>query len=587
MSKTTIKWLLVGAPNSGKTSLFNHITGSYEEVMNYPGSTTNSQIARLKKAYKLNVDVVDTPGIYNLDGNSLEEREVKHTLAQYPTAPIIFVLDCRFLNHRLRLLNALLSRGFKCVAYCNYVSESAADLTNLHSEYGISFIDSQSPLALKALIYALENIDLQFPGQSLPKPSTKGAAPSYDLDKIFLYPTFSFIFTLILITLIFSSAFYIGQPISHQIETIMDFFLSRLDSAFFLKEHLLLKLLISGCILGIGTLLVYTPQIFLLFIVILFIQDSGYLARAAVILDPLLQKFGLHGKSFVPLLSGFSCAIPAILLSKAIESKRERLLTILAVPFMVCSARIPIYAMCISFLLYGKSPFLAGLAFAGCYFINLCLGIIASGIVNKLIPAAGSSYFMMELPPYKIPSMRIIIRSAANRVLAFIKNAGPIILGLSFLTWLATTFPNYDNPNTVDRLKQSYAGKVGRWIEPAFQPMGVDWKVGTAILTSFAAREVFVSSLTLLIGQDLSEISEEGLFESLRNTEKDDGTPLFSPASILSLLIFFMFALQCSSTVALTAKETKSWGIAIAQFAIMNTLAYSLAVAAYQILSRI
>lgn len=588
MPKTAIKWLLAGAPNSGKTSLFNQLTGAKGEVMNYPGSTATTHTAKLKKKYKQdNIIIIDTPGVYGLSGDVPEEIEVKNTLEQNITAPIIFVLDCRFVDHRLQFLSTLLTQGFKCVVYCTHTNASKLDLDKLNATYGISFIDSQHPLALKALIYAVENIDLNFVPVQSTAPVKKIATQKYNLDRLFLHPVLSPIFTVLAMILIFSCVFYIAHPLSNQIESIMDTAIAFLETSSFHQDYRLLGSLISGGVLGLGTLLIFIPQIFLLFVIIFFIQESGYLARAAVVLDPILQKFGLHGKSFVPLLSGFSCAIPAILLSRTIASKKERLLTILAVPFMICSARVPMYAMCVSFLFQGDSSFLAGIAFSFFYIINICLGIMAAGVVNKFLPSDSTSYFMLELPPYKLPSIKVVLSSALTRVFVFLKNAGPVILGFSLIVWFVTTFPNYDIQNNAERLEHSYASQFGQFIEPAFQPMGTDWRVGTAILSSFAAREVFVSSITLLLGNDPSNTTSITIFENLKTVKQANGTLLFSYPSIIALLVFFMFALQCSSTTIITAKETGSWKIAFFQFITMNSLAYTLAIITYQILSRI
>jgi ferrous iron transport protein B len=588
MPKVAIKWLLVGAPNSGKTSLFNQLTDAQGEVMNYPGSTAVAHTAKLKKKYKQNITVIDTPGIYELNDSIPEVLEVQNLLDKYSSAIIVFVLDCRFIDHRIQLLSSLLSKGLKCVVYCTHVQDSGTDLNSLHSIYKVSFIDSNHPLALKTLIYAVDNINLQSAAiTSNTNLNRITINKKYDLDRLFLHPIFSVLFTVLAMILIFSGVFYIAQPVSAQLENIMDFTIYYFQKSDLAQRYKLLSSFVSGGILGIGTLLIFVPQIFLLFMIIFFIQQSGYLARAAVILDPLLQKFGLHGKSFVPLLSGFSCAIPAILLTRTITSKKERLLTILAIPFMICSARIPMYAMCVSFLFQKQSAVLAGLAFAACYLVNICLGVIAVGVINQFLPSDKTSYFMMELPPYKLPSLSMVVRSSLNRVWMFIKNAGPVILSISLIVWFATNFPGYENPNDSARLEQSYAGRFGQWVEPIFKPMGTDWRVGTAILTSFAAREVFVSSITLLLGQDLTDTTNIGSLQSLTTIQNDDGTPLFSYASIIALLVFFMFALQCSSTTAVTAKETGSWKIAIFQFIIMNGLAYILAVVTYQILSRI
>jgi ferrous iron transport protein B len=587
MPKSAINWLLVGAPNSGKTSLFNQLTGAKGEVMNYPGSTTTTHAAKLKQNLKRgNIIIIDTPGVYGLGGDIPEEAEVKNALTQNMAAPVIFVLDCRFIDHRLQFLSNLLMQGFKCVAYCTHVNANA-DLDKLNAMYGISFIDSQHPIALKALIYAVENIHLQSTTVQATGLVPKKPNNQYDLDRLFLHPVLSLIFTLLAMIIVFSCAFYIAQPLSNQIESIVDTAIAFIEASFFYQKHMLLGSLLSGGALGLGTLLIFIPQIFLLFVIIFFIQESGYLARAAVVLDPLMQKIGLHGKSFAPLLSGFSCAIPAILLSRTITSKKERLLTILAVPFMICSARVPMYAMCVSLLFSEDSPLLAGVAFSFFYIINICLGIIAAGFVNKFLDSDTTSYFMLELPPYKLPSIKIVVSSAFTRVFVFLKSAGPVILGFSLIVWFITTFPNYDNPSNAQRLDHSYASQLGHIMEPVFQPMGTDWRVGTAILSSFAAREVFVSSITLLLGNTPSNTTTTTVFENLKNVKKADGSLLFSYPSIIALLVFFMFALQCSSTTITTAKETGSWKIAFFQFIIMNGLAYTLSVITYQILSRI
>ncbi len=586
MLEPKVKWILVGAPNSGKTSLFNTLTGSTGEVMNYPGSTASIHKAQLKKSFSLNTIVIDTPGVYGINGMAPEETEVRTALKKYKNSPIVFVLDCRFIDHRIQMLSKLLSDGFQCVAYCTHAEDAPTDLYDLHANYGISFIDSSQPLAIKTLIYAIENINAQATAPSKILTIRKNKKNAVDLDQFFLHPWLGFVFAIIAMILIFSSVFYIAQPISDNIESLIDMLTHALQGLHFLMRYPLLTSLVSGGILGVGALLVFTPQIFLLFLIIQFIQESGYLARAAVILDPILEKFGLHGKSFVSLLSGFSCAIPAILLTRTLESRKERLITILAVPFMVCSARVPMYAMCISFLFRDSPALFAGLAFSGCYFINILLGVFAAGFINKFLPRDASSHFMMELPPYKLPSILFVTRSAAKRVFMFVKNAGPIILGLSLVIWSATTFPDYANTDNSERLNNSYAAKAGQWIEPAFKPMGADWRIGTALITTFAAREVFASSITLLLGKDASDTNTNTL-EPLWGVKKEDGVPLFSMASILALLVFFMLALQCSSTTAITAKETGSWRIAFYQFVIMNGLAYTLAVITYQILSRI
>lgn len=585
MSKTATTWLLIGAPNSGKTSLFNALTGSDAEVMNYPGSTVRAQKAYLKKEYAAGVLVVDTPGVYGVSDSFPEETELKKILEGYKESPIVYVMDCRFVEHRLQLLKELLRRGRSCVVYCTHTLKSTVSFEELHTTYGISFIDSSQDLALKTLAYAVQNIGIQAPPPATTPTLPVRQANPYGLDRLILHSWLGLVSTLVVMVLIFGSIFYISQPISDLVECGVDQIILMLKLSDAANEYPLLISMICGGVLGGGALIVFTPQVFWLFVVVLFIQESGYLARAAVILDPIFQRVGLHGRSFVSLLSGFSCAVPAILLSKTIESKKERLITILTIPFMMCSARVPMVAMGVSFLLHDR-PVLGGIIFAGFYFVSLFIGIVAAGIINVFSPSKDASFFMMELPPYKWPSVRVVMRAAANRVFMFLKGASALILGISLVIWFATTFPNYDSPNNSERVSQSYAAQIGQWMDPAFELLGVDWRVGTALIVSFTAREVFVPSITLLLGRDVTDTVGSGTFEQLRNVETKGGAPLFSFASVVSLLIFFMFALQCGSTVAVTAKEAGSRRVAFCQFVIMNGIAYTLAVIVYQILSR-
>lgn len=586
MLNTHKNLILVGAPNSGKTSLFNKLTGSQKEVMNYPGSTTTISQAPLKKQLHTSANtVIDTPGIYGLGDNSLEEQQVLRALSSTEHTVVICVIDLRFLSHRIELLKNLQQRtSHKIIVYATHAAKSNISLDELNKEYGVPFIDSSNKLALKTLLYAIENVHIQQP-QSVNFTQRK-ETKSIDLDAWLLHPYLGFTLGFLTLISMFTLTFYLMFPLSEYIEILIDQLLTyNINGP--LRSFPIAQSLTSGLLLGIGTLIMFVPQVIGLFFVVLLIQESGYLARAAIIFDPLLSKFGLHGKSIAPILAGFSCAIPAILLTKTIESKREKLLTILAVPFMTCSARVPIYTLCISFLFYDYAPWISGVAFAACYMLSLILGCIAAAVLNKFTKEDTASFLMMELPPYKLPNPWKLFKNSANKSFVFVKNAGPIIVFLSTLIWATTTFPAYNEPNPAERLNQSYAAKFGQFIEPAFKPMGLEWRAGTAILTSFAAREVFVSSLSLFLGQDLTQDSGRGVFNTLREVKNPDGSPVFSFASTVAILIFFVLALQCTSTTAITAKELNSWRMAIYQFVFMNIFAYIVAVILYQTLIRI
>lgn len=580
--------ILIGAPNSGKTSLFNKLTGLNKDVMNYPGSTTETSRAPIKQnLLPFKTSIIDTPGIYGFGDASLEEAEVLNILNSEKNALIVCVIDCRFFSHRMELLTHLIHHyPNKIIVYTTHAASNNLDLDVLSKEYKVPFIDANGPFPIKTLLYAVENIDipqntLSVKPKHLPQ---KNITPK--IDKWVLTPYLGALAGLLILISLFSLAFFIVAPLSEYIEIVIDCLLGYISENP-IQSFPFLHSLTSGVLLGVGTLLMFTPQVIGLFFVVLLIQESGYLARAAIIFDPLLAKIGLHGKSIAPILAGFSCAIPAILLAKTIESKKEKLLTILAIPLMLCSARVPVYTLCISFLFYGYAPWISGLAFAACYILSLLLGCFATALLNKFTAQNTASFLMMELPHYKLPNAWTLLKKSVSKSFVFVKNAGPIIVVLSTFIWAATTFPNHTEQNAAERLNQSYAAQLGRFIEPAFTPMGADWRVGTAILTSFAAREVFVSSLSLFLGQDLTKESGKGVFDALRLVKKQDSSPVFSFASTLAILIFFMLALQCTSTTAITAKELKSWKIAIYQFIFMNSFAYVIAVIVYQLLTKV
>ncbi len=578
MSKDQLTWVLVGAPNSGKTSLFNELTGQLKEVMNYPGSTVVSHKGRLQERLgSIDTMIVDTPGVYGLFDDSLETQELLNVVAKNEHAKLIYVVDVRFFDHRKSLMLEVLKLGKPSVVFCTHTESSSVNLEVLNKEYAVPFVNANDPLSLKILLYALKNLN-HAPAITVKKEKSLSFEEVARLDAVLLHPIWGGVFALLMLLVLFNSVFYIATPISNLIEYTMDSVLQNLG---YLSPNMWVSLL-SGMILGLGTLLMFSPQIFMLFFVIFFIQESGYLARLVVIFDVLFQRFGLSGRSFVSILSGFSCAVPAILLTRTIESKRERLLTMIAIPFLVCSARVPMLAMCVSFLFYQR-PVLGGIVFSICYFLSLLLGLLAAAVISKIVPDDVSSSLIMEIPPYQPPRIFQVVRMAFVRLKSFFREAGVLIFTMSFIIWGVTSFP-LDKQSSPSTLSNSYVAKVGKFLDPVFQPMGADWRVGTSVLASFAAREVFVPSLTMLLGQELSNFNGKSVFTSFQDIERSDGTKLFSGATVIALLMFFMIALQCSSTSVVMAKESGSWRIALAQFALMNGLAYIASVCVYQLL---
>lgn len=362
----------------------------------------------------------------------------------------------------------------------------------------------------------------------------------------------------------------------------------------YIGEHWIGDLVSSGIISGMGSVLVFIPQITILFLILGILEDTGYLARGAMLIDKPLSKIGLNGKSFVPMLSGFACAIPAMLAARTITNKKERYLTIFIIPLMSCSARIPVYALLMAFLFPPDKAWIGGLMLAGVYIFSIISSVIIAGIINKfsgrIIKAQDNSSFILELPSYRVPKLKVVLTNTYYSVKIYLKKAGPIIFFLSIIIWGITYFPNSSpKVNTTilnkeevsqleraERLSGSYASHLGKMIQPVMTPIGMDWRVGVSLISAFAAREVFVSSLALIFKVTGNEASlQSSIVDAMRKAEiGTTGRKLFTPATICGLIVFFMFSLQCISTVAVSRKETGSWRIPALQIIIFTSLGY-------------
>ncbi len=329
------------------------------------------------------------------------------------------------------------------------------------------------------------------------------------------------------------------------------------------------------------------PQIFILFVGISLLEDSGYLARAAALVDRPLSWIGLNGKAFVPLLSGFACAVPAIMAARSVNNPKARWLTVFILPFMTCSARLPVYALLLSFLFFGSNSFWPGIALTALYLGAVVLGGVASAVLARFVKVPDRGFFLMELPLYRRPRMKSVLINSVNRTKAYVKRSGPVIFTFAVLIWVASTFPNF-RAHGPERLRSSYAAMAGQYLEPVFQPMGADWRVGVGLLSAFAAREVFVSSLAVVMnvadmGNDDASL-QNSLIRNMQQAERPDGSRLFTAASVTALILFFMIALQCMSTVGVVVREMKSWKYALVQLVSMNIAAYAVAVTVFQVL---
>ncbi|MCC7409220.1 MAG: ferrous iron transporter B, partial [Phycisphaeraceae bacterium] len=368
-----------------------------------------------------------------------------------------------------------------------------------------------------------------------------------------------------------------------------------------------------------GGMLVFLPQIGILFFFLALLEDTGYLARAAFVMDRLMRRVGLPGKAFVPLLSAHACAIPAIMSARVIEDKRDRLVTILVLPLMTCSARIPVYAM-VTALLFPGQPLRASLLFTGAYALGILAAIAVAFALKRTILPGQPRPLVLELPGYKVPSLRNALLSMLDRSLVFVKNAGTMILVISVILWARATYPKSDPPAeslamqtqaqvleqsgqteaaqslaahadqlaAQHSLAHSAAGRLGRFVEPVLAPLGFDWQIGVGVVSSLAAREVIVSTLAIIygVGADAADENPTSLYDTLRQATRSDGSPVFTTATCLSLLVFYVLAMQCLPTQAVTKRETRSWKWPIFQFAYMTVLAYAAALITYQIASR-
>lgn len=340
-------------------------------------------------------------------------------------------------------------------------------------------------------------------------------------------------------------------------------------------------LVVNGVIAGVGGVVIFLPQILILFFFIGLLQDTGYMARAAFIMDRLLSKVGLHGKSFIPLLSSYACAIPGIMAARTIESPKDRLVTILVAPMMSCSARLPVYTVMIATLMPHANAWTKAGIMLGLYALGTAgVGVVA-WIFKKTLLKRQKPIFIMELPPYRMPSFKAIMLQMWERSSLFLKRAGTIILAMSIVLWALMSFPRYDDLPASQALKMSYAGQVGTALEPVIKPLGYDWRIGIGLIGSFAAREVFVSTMNIVFNLE-EETEVETLRDAFRQAQWPDGQPLFTPLVCIGLLVFFVFALQCISTIAVVWRETGGWRWAMFQLLYLTSIAYVLALLVYQ-----
>lgn len=418
--------------------------------------------------------------------------------------------------------------------------------------------------------------------------SVKKKTLSEAVDNIVLHPVFGGAIFLTVMFIIFQLLFTVSAPLMDGIESGMGIVGDWAKAI--MPANWFTALLVDGIWGGLAGIFVFIPQIVILFGLLQILEDSGYMARISFISDRVLRLFGLNGKSIIPLVSGLACAIPAIMATRNIQNRKERLIAILTLPFMSCSARLPVYAVLIALAVPPTYTFgiiqTQGLVLFGLYLLGLFATLFASLLLNKLMKQKSKSYFVMELPDYQLPAWQNIISVMRNKGLVFVKEAGKVIMVISLVLWgLAAFSPSgFTTPGSEGyKLEDSFAGRIGKAIEPAIQPLGYDWKIGIALVTSFAAREVFVGTLSTIYSVEDGEENTEGLVERMRKESFSDGSAVYSSATVASLLVFYAFAMQCLSTFAIVKSETKSWKIPTLQLIGMTAFAAFSAYLAYHI----
>lgn len=698
-----LKIAIAGKPNSGKSSLFNQLTGLNQKIGNFPGVTVDKKTGICELDADTVAEVIDLPGIYSLYPRSLDEKIVTEIFSDkrnnYYPHKVVLVADATNLQSSLLLLTQLIDLRLPVVLALNMVDlvaksgqnidikklEQMLDLPvaminarngqglqelkqllakpvsvsnqsvyeidpeirqpvekvkkhfSLESNYeayqylqqvdNLGFLSEQEKNTIKEIASQFEFFPGKYQGAEtilrykfiqdvLSKVVVKNADSdwkklSHRIDEVLTHKVWGYVIFFGILFLIFQSIFAWAQRPMDMIDALFANLSNTLNGIF--PEGPFFDLITEGIIPGIGGILIFVPQIAILFAFIAILEESGYMARVVFLMDKIMRKFGMSGKSVVPLISGWACAIPAIMATRTIENWKDRLITIFVTPLMSCSARLPVFAILVALIIPEGTWLgffnLQGLALMGLYLLGFVAAIVSAIVMKWIVKANERSFLIMELPTYRMPKWSNVGYTIVEKTKTFVFEAGKVILAISIVLWWLASYGPSDSMQGVDaqvsqeisegkiteaerenqimayRLERSYAGIIGKSIEPIIRPLGYDWKIGIALITSFAAREVFVGTIATIysVGNTEDQITIKSRLKAERNPET--GGPRFTFATGLSLLIFYTFAMQCMSTLAIVKRETKGWRWPMLQLTYMTLLAYTSALLVYQILS--
>lgn len=701
------KVAIIGNPNSGKSTIFNHLTGLRQKVANFPGVTVEKKSANLKLSNGQEVQIIDFPGTYSMYPSSKDEKVVVQTFCDnndenYPDL-IIYIADITQMQRHFLLFTQIIDLGLPVILVLNMIDVAEKeginiDLEPIKNNFNVDIIEASGrdhrniqeiknkiesyclhqrhrmqsksfynlSISEAKLVDRMRDIGFQHPYQSiviahhyhwlpflsnekkeriqqiiqetgfedlrlqvsetmsrydkfLPivkksilKNKSDKLTRSDKVDNFVTHPFWGIILFVSIMFFMFQAVFSWASFPMDFIEGTSNDIINWLKIS--LPHSWLTSLLVEGLLPGLSGIIVFIPQIAILFFFLAILEELGYMARAVFLFDGIMQKFGLNGRSIIALVSAGACAIPAILSTRTITNQKERLLTILVTPLISCSARIPVYAMLVAFVVEPKRVFgglfqAQGLVFAALFLLGIFAAIIMAIIFKRIIKSEESSSMVLELPTYRYPSVKNVLLTVYEKVISFIRGAGKIIIYISIILWVLSAYgpskamdraiveaneiaktnqlsvQETDNLVASKKLEASYAGHLGKFIEPAIQPLGFNWKIGIALITSFAAREVFVGTMATIYSLGSAADDTNTLKDKMKHDhDTKNGKPLFTFASAVSLLIFYVFALQCMSTLAVVKKETNGWKWPLVQFVFMSSLAYISSFIVYNLL---